>query len=422
MTLPPSGATAGALGGRDEGSPDDLAGDVHTGPGAETLPDGVWRRLRSTPAVERIRRGLDRHESAHAWLLLGPPGSGKSSVAMAMAAALNCEIAPGTGCGECSTCLRILRRRHPDVHLVSPEGPLIPVDVIREAVVPEAARSPFEGRQKVFVIEDADKMNEPAQNALLKTLEEPQSDTTFLLISDHEEELLETIRSRCRTVRLESVPEGSIVELLTAEGVPEDSALLAARLSDGDIDRARSLALDDGARERRDQWIGIPRRLNSAVDALDAAAEILTVARQAVAERAVAQKSEVVELAESMGEGRGTATARSALAKRHKRELRRLEEDVLGEALQSLASFYRDVLVVRSSGTDAVANLDLMKELSLWAAAADISDSSLLAATERCITARSSLTHNANQTLAIESTLLDIAGLIPASERVGVEW
>ena len=391
-------------------------------PETETAPSGVWKRLRSTPAIERIRRVLERRESAHAWLLIGPRGSGKRSVAVALAAALNCEVAPGIGCGECSSCLRTLRLRHPDVHLIAPEGPLIAVDVIREFVVPEAARSPFEGRHKVFVIEDADRMNDFAQNALLKTLEEPQPDTTFILISDREEELLETIRSRCRVVRLESVDEGSIVKILSAEGIPEESAILAARLSEGDIDRARSLALDEGPRERRSLWVGIPRRLNSAVDALDAAAEILSVARLAVAERAVAQKAEVAEFAESVGEGRGTATARSTLVRRHRRELRRLEEAILAEALQSLASFYRDVLALRSQGTDAVINIDLVSELSSWAAASDIADSALVAAVERCIWTCSSLTRNANQTLAIESTLLQIAATIPASERVEAEW
>jgi DNA polymerase III subunit delta' len=382
----------------------------------------VFSRLRSSPAIDRIRRGLSRGESTHAWLLLGPPGSGKSSVALAMAAALNCDVDPGSGCGECSTCLRILRRRHPDVHVIVPEGPLIPVDVIREAVIPEAARSPFEARRKIFVIEDADKMNDPAQNALLKTLEEPHPDTVFILISDHDEDLLETIRSRCRTVRLESVPEGSIVKLLTAEGVAPHDALLAARLSDGDVDRARALAFDDRARERRALWTSIPRRLTSAVDALDAATEILGIARDAVLNRAAAQKAEADELAEAMGEGRGTATARGALVKRHRRELRRLEEEVLGEALQSLASFYRDVLVVRSSGTDAVANLDLADELGAWAEATDIADAALVAAVERCIVARASLTHNANQTLAIEAVLLEIVSSIPASARAGAVW
>jgi DNA polymerase-3 subunit delta' len=336
-----------------------------------------------------------------------------------MAAAMNCEVDPGSGCGECSTCMRVLRRRHPDVHLIAPEGPLIPVDVIREAVVPEAARSPFESLRKIFVIEDADKMNDPAQNALLKTLEEPQPDTVFLLISDHEEELLETIRSRCRTVRLESVPEGSIVEFLTSEGMDAAEALPVARLSDGDADRARALAFDAHTRERRALWTSIPRRLTSAVDALDAAAEIVGVAHEAVAIRALAQRSEVEELAEAMGEGRGTATARSALATRHKRELRRLEEEILGEALHSLASFYRDVLVARSSGTEAVANLDLVDELGVWARATDITDAALIAAVDRCIRARASLTHNANQTLAIEAVLLDIVNSIPASARAG---
>ena len=122
---------------------------------------------------------------------------------------------------------------------VAPEGSVIPVDVIREVVLPEAARSPFEGTTKVFVIEDADLMNEPAQNALLKTLEEPPADTVFILTSEHEEELLDTIRSRCRAVRLEAVPEDRLVELLQEEGASKEWARVAARLSEGDVARAR---------------------------------------------------------------------------------------------------------------------------------------------------------------------------------------
>jgi DNA polymerase III subunit delta' len=382
----------------------------------------IWNRLRNSTSIERVRRQLIRGEIAHAWLLLGPAGSGKASVAVAMAAALNCQQEPRVGCGECSTCLRILRRRHPDVHHVLPEGPLIPVDVIRETVIPEAARSPFESPYKVFIIEDADKMNDPAANSLLKTLEEPQPDTVFLLVSDNEPDLLETIRSRCRVVRLDSVPEQAVVDVLMAEGVARPDALLAARVAEGDLDRARSLALDEDVRERRSLWTSIPRRLVSSLDALDAATEILTVARAAVADRTSVQRGEVVELAEAMGEGRGTAAARGALAKRHKRELRRLEEEVLGEALHTLASFYRDVLVIRSQGPEAVANLDLVDDLESWASSEEIGDPQLMLAVERCVVARASLGRNANQTLAIESALLDIVEMIPAATRVGAGW
>lgn len=265
-------------------------------------------------------------------------------------------------------------------------------------------------------------MNDEAQNALLKTLEEPQPDTVFVLLSDHEEELLETIHSRCRIVRLEPVSEERIVELLVAEGASETDALLSARVSDGDYDRARAVALDDAVRERRSVWLGIPRRLAAPVDGLDAAAEVVGEAKEAVKSRERAQKHEVEALAEAMGEGRGTATARNALARRHKRELRRLEEEVLGEALQTLASFYRDILVLRSGGHDAVTNLDSVEELESWTAADDIPNDALVEIVARCISARAALTHNANATLQLESVLLEITRRAPAPARVGAGW
>jgi DNA polymerase III subunit delta' len=377
----------------------------------------VWDRLRGSEAAERLARQLAAGTPPHAWLLIGPAGSGKHTAAVAVAAALNCTTDPMVGCGRCSICLRILRRRHPDVHHIVPEGPLIPVDVVRESVLPEAARSPFEGKYKVFVIEEADRMNEPAQNALLKTLEEPHPDTVFILISDHEEELLDTVVSRCRVARLEAVPEQHTVELLTSEGIPESTALLAARVGDGDLARSRAFATDEDSRRRRSLWQSVPRRLASSVDALEAALEIIAGVAEAVGARESAQRAEVIELAEAMGEGRGTATARNALAKRHRRELRRLEEEMLGEALQTLAAFYRDVLVFRTGGGDAVSNIDMLDEIESWATAEEVSNEGLLRAVERCVEARASLSKNANVPVAIEAALLDVARLVPAPAR-----
>lgn len=378
----------------------------------------VWGPLVESRTVAGLARQVATGEVAHAWLLLGPAGSGKRPTSTAMAAAILCPVAPWDGCGECSTCLRVLRHRHPDVHHIVPEGPLIPVDVIREVVVPEAARSPFEAHMKVFVIEEAERMNPAAQNALLKTLEEPPGDTVFILISDREDEVLETIRSRCRVVRLEPLPEQKIVDLLVRQGVSEEAALLAARVSDGDLERALAIALDDHTGERRRTWLSIPRRLVSPVDALDAAADVLQEVKAALTTLEATQKIETQELADILGERRGTAAARNALAKKHKRELRRREEELLGEALQTIASFYRDVLVLRAGGSEAVTNIDLMEELGTWVSM-EVDDRSLLRAAERCVDARASFMSNANPTLAIESTLVEIGHLVPADARVG---
>ena len=377
----------------------------------------VWDPLSESRALVGLARQIAAGEIAHAWLLLGPAVSGKRSAATAMAAALQCPEEVGVGCGQCSTCLRILRRRHPDVHHIVPEGPLIPVDVIRESVLPEASRSPFEARRKVFVVEEAERMNPAAQNALLKTLEEPLPDTVFVLVSDREEELLETIRSRCRVVRLEPIPEQRIVELLIRQGVAQDVALVAARVSGGDLERGVALGLDEATAERRRLCLSIPRRLVSPVDALDAAADVLAETRQAVKSLEIQHKAEAEELAEILGERRGTAAARNALSKRHRRELRRREEEVLGEALDTIASFYRDVLALRAGGAEAVANIDIIEELEGWTDAA-VDDLALLRAAERCVETRASFMSNANPTLAIEATLVEIGHLVPADARV----
>ncbi len=378
----------------------------------------VWDPLPQTRAIKALARQIASGEVAHAWLLLGPAGSGKRPAAIAMGAALNCPEQPGTGCGECSSCRRVQRRRFPDVHHVVAEGPIIPVDVVRETVVPEAARSPFEGRMKVFVIEEAERMNPAAQNALLKTLEEPQPDTAFILISDDEDEILETVRSRCRIVRLDPIPEARIVELLARQGVAEQAALVAARVAEGDLEYALELVGDGSAGERRRVWLGLPRRLTSPGEAMDAAAEVLATSKVAVGELEDAHSLEVQELAEIL-ERRGSAAARNALAKRHKRELRRREEQVLGEALDALASFYRDVLVLRRGGAEAITNIDVVSEIERWSAGT-VSDASLVAAIERCVVTRAALLRNANPSLQIEAVLVELTRLVPVESTVGV--
>jgi DNA polymerase-3 subunit delta' len=371
----------------------------------------IWDGLEGVLAAERLAAQLAAGQISHAWLLTGPRGAGKRSVAFALAAALVCEKGAGVGCGDCSGCARALRNRHPDLHHLEPEGAIIPVDLVREAVIPEAARTPFEATYKVFVIEDADRMNDAAQNALLKTLEEPQPDTVFVLVSDHEEEVLETIRSRCRVLRLEPVPLARVVDVLVAAGAAPDEARDAAALAEGDVAAARRLVFDEDARERVKLWRDIPGRLTTPVDALDAAAEIIAEAKAAAKAREKEQKAEVVALAEAMGEGRGTSAARNALAKRHRRELRRVEEEVLLEALGALAGFYRDVLATRRGGDRPP------EPLRPWVESR-VPDAALLGAAARCVETAGTFAFNANAPLAIEATLVDLATLAPAPEAV----
>lgn len=376
-----------------------------------TRPSGttVWDVLHLTGSPH-IPASVD---VPHAWLLLGPTGSGKRATALALAAAFNCPRLPGVGCGECSVCKRIISARHPDLHIISPEGQVIAVETIRTAVIPEAARSPFEGRRKVFVIEEAERMHPAAQNALLKTLEEPPEDTVLILVCDQEDELLETVRSRCRVLHFQRVPSEAIEDVLVTEGADPQLARLAGAIADGDINRARSFALDPDAQERHRLFSGLPGRLTSPLEALDAAAEVVAEAAKAVKDRSDEHKQEVIDLAAALGEGRGTATARASVAKRHRRELRRLETEVLNEALWTIASWYRDVLAARRSAPEAIANLDSRPEVARWAAADEPGERALVAAMHRCAITPGALARNANPSLAIEATLVELASVAP---------
>ncbi|HEX2240905.1 MAG TPA: DNA polymerase III subunit delta' [Actinomycetota bacterium] len=377
--------------------------------GAEVVGT-VWDQLPASPAIDALAAGIKAGRTQHAWLLLGPRGAQKVPAARALAAAALCSELPGTGCGRCRSCRRVARGSHPDLHHVRPEGPLIPVDLIREGVVAEATRSPFESDLNVFIIEESDRMNEAAQNALLKTLEEPPADSIFILTADQEEELLITVRSRCRVVYLEPVSEETVSDILRGAGVGGDEAALASRIFEGDLRAALAFGRGESIAERRRAWASIPGRLESSASALDAAAEILDQVDVATREHAEAQKLEVTELAEALGEARGTATARNALLARHKRELRRVEEEVLSEAFLFLGGFYRDVFLIREGKTDRITNLDLVGELSDWArsAAAPVD---LVRAMETCAQAAAAIPRNANRQLVVESALLQLVGL-----------
>src|SRR5919202_3740081 len=182
-------------------------------------------------------------EPAHAYLLHGPAGTGKRAAARDFAAALLGRGADDPG----SARTRVQHGSHPDLTWVAPSGAheMLRRDV-DEAVVSAAARTPFEARWRVFVLERADTMNDEAANSLLKTLEEPPSYVVLLLLTDRPTQVLPTIASRCQPVRFDPLGVEELAGRLQGRGIAPETALACARLSLGDGERALALALGDG--------------------------------------------------------------------------------------------------------------------------------------------------------------------------------
>ncbi|MFV2197172.1 DNA polymerase III subunit delta' [Nocardiopsis sp. LOL_012] len=291
----------------------------------------------------------------HAWLFTGPPGSGRSEAARAFAAALQC--ADG-GCGRCPSCHQVLAGTHPDVLYVRPSGLSYGVKDTRDLVL-RAASKPSGGRFRVVLFEDADRATEAASNALLKAVEEPSPRTVWLLCTPTPDDLLVTIRSRCRLVTLATPGTPELVDaLVRREGVDPQAARAAAKAAAGRIDRARQLATDPEARRRREEVLSIPARLDGPGACVVAAARLYAIAEEeAKTLTAALDEQERSELKAAFGEGssgkgvakavRGSAGALKELEERQKRRATRTKRDSYDRALLDLAAFYRDVLTLQ---------------------------------------------------------------------------
>ena len=176
----------------------------------------VWDQLvGQRPVVEALSRAAAGQGMTHAWLFTGPPGSGRSNAAVAFAAALQCDRADGVppGCGECHECLTVLAGSHADVNVVRTQKLSIGVDEVRD-LVRSAALRPVGRRWQILVVEDADRLTDQAFNALLKAIEEPTPRTVWLLCAPTVEDVLQTIRSRCRLVTLSTPTTPDVADFL----------------------------------------------------------------------------------------------------------------------------------------------------------------------------------------------------------------
>lgn len=380
----------------------------------------VWDAVVGQPVVPGLQRvvaeadamvrGEPGGPTAHAWLFTGPPGSGRSVVARAFAAALQC---PRGGCGECAECTEVRAGTHPDVADLRTEGLNIRIGQVR-ALVPRAALRPSRGRWQVVVVEDADRLGEDAADALLLAVEEPPPRTVWMLCAPTAEDIVPTIRSRCRVVTLRTPPYDDIAaHLARSHGVAPETAAFAARAAQGHIGRARALATDPDTRERRTEVLRLPFALSDLRQCLDAAAGLVQAAKADAERRCDALDArEVDELKQALGAGtvgrrpRNLDGAVKELEREQKLRRTRTQRDSLDRALVDVLALYRDVLMLQLGVRAELINDEMRPSIDRLARGGTAE--STLRRMEAIVAAREALQANAAPLLALEAMALTL--------------
>lgn len=376
-------------------------------------PTPVWRDVvGQEETVATLQRAVaDPAAMTHAWLFTGPPGSGRSTAARAFAGALLC---PTGGCGECRECRTAVDGTHADVDVLATEALSIGVAAARD-LVQLAGRSPSVGRYRIILVEDADRLTEQSGNALLKALEEPTPRTVWLLCAPSLEDVLITVRSRSRHVRLRTPPVAEVARLLQRrDGIDPGMATYAARAAQSHIGLAKRLATDEGARIRRRDTITMAARIRGVSDAVGAAADLLQIAEQerdrTLEARGAAEKQRLLE---TLGADPSARTQPphiraqvTALERDQKTRATRFTRDMIDRALVDLLSVYRDALVLHAGSPVALVNEDARPVVEEVARA--FSGEGLLVAMEAIATARERIAANVAPLLALEAMAVSL--------------
>lgn len=375
---------------------------------------GVWDELTGqSDAIEVFTAAAAASATGsamtHAWLITGPPGSGRSNLAYAFASALLARDGD-----EEATVRQVAARTHPDLGVLSTERVIIGIDEVRQ-LVSSSQFSPSVGRFRVMVIEDADRMSERTSNVLLKALEEPPPRTVWILCAPSEADLIPTIRSRVRSVRLRVPSVDEVAELISRrDGVDLATAARAARESQSHIGMAHRLATNSEARARREQTLQIALGIRSVGDAVRAAGVLLELAgadAKAITEERDAEEREAA--LRSLGVEPGGTIPPSlrgqlkSLEEDQKRRATRSLRDGLDRILVDLLSLYRDILLLQLGATIEPINLSISPELV--SASLRSTSAATLATMDAIATARHRIDGNVSPALALEAMLISTA-------------
>ncbi|AOP52668.1 DNA polymerase III subunit delta' [Brevibacterium aurantiacum] len=355
----------------------------------------------------------------HAWLFTGPPGSGRSNAARAFAAAL---ISGGEEQGDVTA--RVLKGHHESLTIMSTQKSVIAIDEVRELVT-RAHSAPVNSPWRVVIIEDADRMSERTANVLLKAIEEPPPATVWLLCAPSPIDVLTTIRSRCRPVRLRIPSRDAVAQLLIErDHVDPDRAKWAAAVAQNHIGRAKYMALNESADEERRQILAIPGKLTSVGATIRLAGRIVDeaaeTAKSRVEERNASERSDLMATLGIESEKSIPPSARSQIRKleeEQKRRSVRARNDELDRIFLELMSLYRDILMYQlgiREGWINAGEVDLISEQ----ANRDGPDTTLLridAITE----ARRRLQTNMSPVLIVESAFVLLSNPWLLDDRTG---
>lgn len=361
-------------------------------------------------AVEALRTAAsDPSALSHAWLITGPPGSGRSTLAYAFAAALVADSPDDE-----HTMRQVFAGTHPDVTALRTDKVIITIKEAR-SLVERSYFAPSAGRYRVIVVEDADRMVERTSNVLLKALEEPPENTVWILCAPSEADLLPTIRSRVRPLRLREPDVDDVTRLIVQRtGADEVTAEQAARHSQRHIGMAQRLATDDAARRRRDTTLRSVLGVRGVGSAVEVAGQIIQAAtddaKALTAERDATERASLlrtVGIAEGQAVPPALRSQISALEDDQKKRATRSLRDGIDRVLTDLQSMFRDVVMLQYGRGDDLINRELRDDLNAVAHAWSVTRT--LVVLDHLAETRESLERNVAPTLALESLLVTVA-------------
>ena len=367
----------------------------------ELDPRGLLAHLDTQPRVrDFLARAVAQGRTSHAYLFLGAPGSGKLDAAWALAQALLCDE---NGCGACDSCVRVARHTHPDVHVYAPESATGYLIAQTRELLEDVALAPIRAKNKVYIIDRAEQLRANSANALLKTLEEPPAGVTFVLLGTSADTILPTIVSRCQCVpfRMLSTDEAvRAVELAT--GAPAGRCRMAVSVA-GSPARASEFLKSAERQEARRAMLRAVDALVRAdeADILASAKELMGVIHAPLAEVKSTQQAVLEQNADYLSRG-----AMKQLEDRNKRELSARERSGIMEALASVRSLLRDVLLTCEGVHGDAVNSDAEDIVSRLAANATTAGTTR--ALDAVGSAEARIARNVTPQLAVEVMLFDI--------------